>query len=118
MGKLIGRNERLTPLKYDNVDGFDLEKAFDELRALCQKREELQRAVDMLTTDIENAWRRVPPSVTIRKFRRCQYKKRNGTNCDIPTQDRFGGKAMCASHVAHGDVKVAALLEDVFFGKD
>jgi hypothetical protein len=38
--------------------------------------------------------------------------------CSEPTQDRFGGTAMCGKHVAHGDAGVASVLEDFLYGKD
>ena|SRR5258707_3969796 len=51
------------------------------------------------------------PIVQVQKDRKCVI-------CGATTRERFGSKAQCLKHVAKGDVKGVAILEDLIYGTD
>lgn len=106
----------LPPLKYDVPEGFTPEKfqrQWTKILSLSQEKVLLERQMFLLNSKIEEAWRALPITLKPRPFLQCMYK-----NCSEKTQDRFGGRAMCARHVAHGDSQIASLLDEFLHGDD
>lgn len=104
------RNEP-KPLKYDKIEGYDIDSAFAKMRLLCAERDAIERQLFLKNREIEKEWEAVPPMVTIRRSLRCTYAK-----CEKLTMDRWRGKAMCQKHVAGGDEGIAKVLEEFLNG--
>jgi hypothetical protein len=104
----------LPQLQYDVPSDFDpklFQKQWDSIIALSQEKMLLERQMFLLNQAIEAAWKVLPVSIKARDWIPCR-------RCSEKTQDRFGGTAMCAKHVAKGDAGLRAVLEDALYGPD
>lgn len=108
------RNEP-KPLRYDKIEGYDIDAAFAKMRVLCAERDAIERQLFLKNREIEKEWETVPPMVTIRHNLQCTYSNGKRT-CPNKTMDRFRGAAMCAKHVASGDEGIAKVLEEFLNG--